>query len=377
MSKLLSQGGFGCVYYPGIDCKGQTINETSVVTKLQRKDFNSDNEIKIGNLVKNISFFKDFFLPVINTCPIDIRLIDKKLIDDCDIVKDSEKDYLLMNIPYISNSPFTNIFKIGAINHKHFVLQFTETYNYLLLAIKKLVEAKIVHFDLKTDNILYNSITKDPQIIDFGISIPINNLNKKNMEEYFYIYGPDYYVWPLEVHIIGYILNETKNNLTINDAKLISNEYVKNNDGLNIFSQNFRTLYQNNCEKIISQYVDKPRNYVINELLKYYDTWDNYSVSIIFLKFFEYIFPSGFYKNNLLISISQLLLLNISPNPLKRFNLDETLKQFNNLFYKEDNIDTYLDISREISIDPKTTMKLISDDLRKLKNIRQKYEKIE
>jgi hypothetical protein len=67
--------------------------------------------------------------------------------------------------------------------------------------------------------------------------------------------------------------------------------------------------------------------------------------------------------------------LNISPNPLKRFNLDETLKQFNNLFYKEDNIDTYLDISREISIDPKTTMKLISDDLRKLKNIRQKYEK--
>ena len=26
MSKLLSQGGFGCVYYPGIDCKGKTID---------------------------------------------------------------------------------------------------------------------------------------------------------------------------------------------------------------------------------------------------------------------------------------------------------------------------------------------------------------
>ena len=43
MSKLLSQGGFGCVYYPGITCNGETDKDKKYVTKLQRRDFNADN----------------------------------------------------------------------------------------------------------------------------------------------------------------------------------------------------------------------------------------------------------------------------------------------------------------------------------------------
>ena len=36
MSKLLSKGGFGCVYYPGIDCSGDVDDDsTHYVTKLQ------------------------------------------------------------------------------------------------------------------------------------------------------------------------------------------------------------------------------------------------------------------------------------------------------------------------------------------------------
>ena len=52
MSQLLSQGGFGCVYYPGIKCNGKTDPRTNVVTKLQKMDFNASNEIKIGEMIK-------------------------------------------------------------------------------------------------------------------------------------------------------------------------------------------------------------------------------------------------------------------------------------------------------------------------------------
>ena len=47
-SKLLSQGGFGCIYYPGLKCNGKPQNNKNVVSKLQKKDDSSDNEIKIG-----------------------------------------------------------------------------------------------------------------------------------------------------------------------------------------------------------------------------------------------------------------------------------------------------------------------------------------
>ena len=36
-SKLLSQGGFGCIYYPGLKCNGKPQNNKNVVSKLQKK----------------------------------------------------------------------------------------------------------------------------------------------------------------------------------------------------------------------------------------------------------------------------------------------------------------------------------------------------
>ena len=50
MSKLLSQGGFGCVYHPGINCDGGTEKDQNIVTKLQQMDFNAQNEIDIGTV---------------------------------------------------------------------------------------------------------------------------------------------------------------------------------------------------------------------------------------------------------------------------------------------------------------------------------------
>ena len=46
MSKLLSQGGFGCVFYPGITCEGKTDKSKSYVSKLQIKDETTVNEYK-------------------------------------------------------------------------------------------------------------------------------------------------------------------------------------------------------------------------------------------------------------------------------------------------------------------------------------------
>ena len=49
MTHLLEQGGFGCVYYPGINCtQGKILNNSKVVTKLVVNDFTADNEIYIG-----------------------------------------------------------------------------------------------------------------------------------------------------------------------------------------------------------------------------------------------------------------------------------------------------------------------------------------
>lgn len=368
MSKLLSQGGFGCVYYPGLSCKGKSsLKKSKAVTKLQAKGFNTDNEFKIGNLVKKIPLSKDFFLPVIKTCPIDIRKMDKELLSECKIIKKSTNKYILMDIPYVTNKPFTEIFKEGDINKKHFLLTLTETYSYLLLAIKNLVNIYIVHFDLKADNILYNSATQDPQIIDFGISIPIKKINNNNIKNYIYVYAPEYYIWPLEVHILGFIFYKTNVQLTSDDSKRIAEEYTASNSALSIYSHELRSLFQNACEREINKYVGKPRTNVISDLMKFYKTWDNYSISIIFLKLFEYIFPNGYYNNTLLINFSELLLLNINPDPNKRLTIDDTIKKFGDIFYKDASVNSYLNVIDNITIDADTATIQINKDLDVLK----------
>ena len=40
---FLGQGSYGCVYYPGIDCKGKK-NTKKTVTKVQEINFYSKNE---------------------------------------------------------------------------------------------------------------------------------------------------------------------------------------------------------------------------------------------------------------------------------------------------------------------------------------------
>jgi len=371
MSQLLSQGGFGCVYYPGLNCKGKSLLKKNVVSKLQKNNFNSINEIYIGKIIKTIPLYIDFFLPVIKSCQTDIRLFDKNLISECQIIKGSKNKYILMDIPYVPNKPFVSIFEK---DNKHILLILTETFTYLLKCISKLLNINIVHFDLKADNILYNSLTNNPQIIDFGISIPIKNLNKNTIKDFFYIYAPEYYIWPLEVHIINYLVNETQSKLTTIEAKLIVENYVKSNSALSIFSPEFISRYQIACEKEINKFVDKSREIVIEQLIKFYKTWDNYSLSIIYLKLFEYIFPDGYYKNTMLISLSQLLLININPNPTKRLSIEDTLKKFQNIFYKDGDVSSYLDVAKNI-ITTQNTVHKFNNDINSLKFILNKNNK--
>ena len=65
-SEILDQGGFGCIYYPGITCKGNQSKRKNTVTKLQLKSFNSKNEIKIGKMIKSITDYDNFFVHIFN-----------------------------------------------------------------------------------------------------------------------------------------------------------------------------------------------------------------------------------------------------------------------------------------------------------------------
>lgn len=274
-----------------------------------------------------------------------------------------------MDMTYIPNKLFYDFF-LSNINKQFIFSSINSSYIYLLNSLEFLNSQNVVHFDLKGDNILYNLTTNNPLIIDFGISIPITHLNKKNFNKYFYTYAPEYYTWCLDIHVINYLIYETNLSLTDYDIKDISRKFVDNNKGLSLFSSEFKELYYNDCYNELKQYINISSDIVIKKLLSFHKTWDNYSLSIIYLKLLDYIYNKGFSNNSILILFSQILLFNISPNPNKRLTLENSRIKFNSIFQNTtNNLQSYYSLITNINFDNEESIRTMKKELQILNNI--------
>ena len=122
-------------------------------------------------------------------------------------------------------------------------------------------------------------------------------------------------------------------------------------------------------------YVGMDKKKTIELLVAFYSTWDNYSLSILYLKTFSFMFPHGFHKNSLILYFSQLLLYNIQPNPSKRYSLEETIQKFKEIFFIEEQVDNYIDLISTFEYDIDHTTKAIQADLHQLSKTKAMVQK--
>ena len=269
-----------------------------------------------------------------------------------------------MDLPYINGVEFFD-FMTALTTKKSIIFNLLETFQYLLVGLEYLLIVKVVHFDLKGQNILYNNEIKLPVIIDFGLSFNIEQITDANIEQYFYIYAPDYYLWPMEVHFINYLLHKSNGSLSEEHISEIIQRSVDNNVIFEIFSDNFKTEYINAAKEFFQQFVNQPKKNIIDSLLTYYKTWDNYALSIMYLKILDYVFSEGFHENKLIIYFSQLLLFNISFDPNKRLTLEETTTRFKKIFFFEDNESEFHSLIKRFNYNSDLITKKNSEDILK------------
>jgi hypothetical protein len=190
-----------------------------------------------------------------------------------------------------------------------------DLYERITDSIQLLIKYKIVHYDLKENNILVEKRHQLPYIIDFGLSIDVSRLLQHPWSEkqedhskstihsdilyqtqsskifqynylwrqHFYVHAPDYFLWPIEVHLMTYLINEN-DTLTQDSLHKICYEYISNNKAIAYMSRDFKKKMFKISIATFSRFIAQPREVVLNELLKYWDKWDIYAVNIMFLK---------------------------------------------------------------------------------------------
>ena len=341
--KLLAEGGYGCVFAPGINCDGSSMKTKKYVSKIQRFDSSAKNEIRIGRIIQELNGFSNHFAPIIKYCEVDIAKIKDDDKNKCTILKKSKtKTFVVMKLQYIDGDDFLD-YLINQRNSVQLVSNIISSFNHLCHTVGMLVGKNIVHYDIKGGNIIFDKSKEIPLLIDFGLSVNMTKITINNLKDMFYVYAPDYYIWSLEIHYMCYLVNKNKEP-TLEELEDISSKYVTGNKALQRnFSPTFLKRYEIKCTNQMVKYNKLPYDERVTLILDYWETFDNYAISIMYLKFINYININGVIDNDFILFFTKLLLKNIDPNPDNRLTSTQTLWTFNKFFHQknENNIQTF------------------------------------
>jgi serine/threonine protein kinase len=298
MSKLISQGAYGCVYKPGIKADG-TKESSKYVSKIQLNKDRTENEPIIGKIIiEKINNHERYFAPALSVHRTTPSVIKSSERSKCKILDEKKKqDFVSVKIKYVGKDTLHDHMK----NHKEtnnfsFLQHMLDTHIYLACAVEELSKQKIVHHDIKANNVMYNDQQKLPILIDFGVSFQLSELfSEEVMRTVFFTSYEKYPPWCFEVICIGSIVKETGwEKRKVKGKKLESHlsTYLENNPIISI-QKNIA-----DCKKKWKTYINTLDNMcgkkAVNELLEKWNTWDMYSVNVMYLMF---VYNYGWYDN--------------------------------------------------------------------------------
>ena len=257
-SEFLGEGSYGCVYNPGMDCKGRK-NKKKTVTKIQEINFYSDNEKKNGTYIKkNIKEYKKYFGPIIKSCIVKFNTIETSNIDTkkCSILHNEYSPgglplynrYVLMYSYFIKNYTMKDF-------HIHYNFEFlinTLNHMYILTySISLLNKIGVVHNDLHMSNVLINLKNNNPFIIDFGLSFIINDCYKLNkdyvdfqyIKKFLFDFRIDSYHVNIEKRFISFLI--------YNKTKYYPSVINDNNDNNSLSKEAIDYFIKDACDTII------------------------------------------------------------------------------------------------------------------------------
>jgi len=298
MTKIISEGTYGCVLHPGITCENKPT--PNYITKIQMDGPVIQNEITVGQSILQEYGNRHilFFAPIIKTCNVQQGEINNDEIQKCKIIQQSSetpsettlKTFVNSKIRYIGkitlNKLFQHISTTPPTNNNKLI----DTYTYLLKSIQMLLKIQLVHMDIKDNNIMYDPDHYVPILIDFGLTKKMP-LTFDQSAQYFQKYEI-YISWSIEIFILSQICKNP------NPSEIITEETATNlittcmtnidhTESIYQYTAFFQPseieTFKTAVQTFIKSHIGYSYNVLHDKLMESYPTWDMYSLSVTFL----------------------------------------------------------------------------------------------
>lgn len=304
--RLMDQGTFGCIYRPEIECGTGSAGDYAYVSKVQKMTRTIQNEIEIGNIVKQIPHYMFWYSPLLNTCPISFSTLKKyeEEGESCNALKAesnpaSKPQFISSKIRYAGKYI---IDYLDTLPPDIYVKKVITTYAYLDAAITRLYQHGIIHNDIKENNVLYDLYNHSPNIIDFGISYKISDLEDESKESAIFYTTKFYPYWCIQIYLLCVYVAWKAGNPTVLQGDIhtpiteqtltaIYESYITEFQHFAKDTQITRILTQEDMEKHKASYWTFVRPFLGKSwsqdlrpaLLQTNYQWDKYSLAIMYM----------------------------------------------------------------------------------------------
>ena len=344
--KIISEGAYGCIYNPALQCsknKETYAYRKRKINKLQLHNEYAENELNIGKIVTSLPDYEARFSPLYHknkSCTkLKVRQFKNGTLQSCSIMTKQNPDtkVMLLEGNYIKNGESIEDYLESVNNQWDILNALNRIFLYIIQSIQVLGEKQIVHFDLRSPNIIYDTYIKIPIILDFGISFRIKDMFT-DYERVFIAYNPKYYIYPPEVLLVTHFIFDKEKDMQYNTSKVYK-DCIENKLYTSILPEKYRESYK---QELTQFFETLQENKSVDSILKkysranYYKTWDVYIFSIFFLKLVQNVYQET--TNIYVEEIQYLCYQCLHPNPSKRPSIEDIIihcEKIQNMFHDE------------------------------------------
>jgi serine/threonine protein kinase len=213
--KIIANGAHGCLVSPELLCKDDSdtrIPQSKRVSKIFREKKIWDDELVETSKIKEIPNYDKYFIVPLKACAVHESQIA--------IWKNCEK--LIGKKPSNEKDLYQLVMRDGGLSLNDYIINRIEFREWIhiflkiLKCLKVLSVHKLVHMDIKLNNIVYDPVTKSVRLIDFGLTTSFDEI-------YISVYKSRYIYWPIE-----FVIYEHCNDKNTCDIESVNSEFTRN-----------------------------------------------------------------------------------------------------------------------------------------------------
>ena len=290
------------------------------------------NEANICHKISKIPYYSNYFSILEDYEKLNITELDGNIIEKLKDV--NENQYYLFKYDDKNSLDFID-FLYTSTSIKKLIFDTINSFQHVLQSLSILNKNNICYFDISPQKILFlENYREKPVLSNFRLSLQLNRLD--------YIYFSNIlrkiksftYLSP-EIHVLFYFINENMQTISYSFIEEFSENFIENLNILRLFSNNYKSIYKEECINYLKKYINIPKEKIINDILERNNKWDVYSISMVFLQIFGCIFRVFSLKDTFISKIVMELSKNLHPDSDKRLTLEETLTIFNKLLNEQ------------------------------------------